>query len=430
MSPSTKLAVYPKVLSKVAVIPDEETTIRLQEDFFMFRKVLAGGALALASVGAFAQSSVTLYGTLDEGLTYLSNVNGKQLWQMESGNLFATSFGLKGTEDLGGGMKAVFQLESGFDINSGRLSQGGLMFGRTAYVGLADDTYGTLTMGRQYDSASDILGQYSSCFLYGGSGYHFGDNDNVCQSTRFNNVVKYVSPSLAGVSVSAMIGLGNQSNFAQNRTYSVGVSYVNGGLNVGAGYLNASNVGSNAGPFDSAGVATAFNNASGDNYVGYMSGNYVGIQDADKWKVAGIGGAYTWDKAVFTVEYTNSKYEKSQYLIDAGGAGNPTTAVTFNNFELGALYNFTPAFSVNAGYTLSTLSLNAVSREDRFHIFQLLADYKLSKRTDLYALGNFQIDSGDGVYFDGTSFSKAASVQGLSTTNRQLGLSVGMRTVF
>jgi predicted porin len=113
-----------------------------------------------------------------------------------------------------------------------------------------------------------------------------------------------------------------------------------------------------------------------------------------------------------------------------GGAGNPTTNVTFNNFELGALYNFTPAFSINAGYTLSTLSLSAVSREDRFHIFQLLGDYKLSKRTDLYALANFQIDSGDGVYFDGTSFSRAASVQGVSTTNKQLGLSIGIRSLF
>jgi predicted porin len=412
------------------VIRDVETNNKLEEGFVMVKKVLVGGAVALASMGALAQSSVTLYGTLDEGLTFLSNVYGKQLWQMESGNLWGTNFGLKGTEDLGGGMKAVFQLESGFDINSGRLAQGGLMFGRTAYVGLGSDNYGTVTMGRQFDSASDILSQYSSCWIYGGSGFHFNDNDNACQSVRFNNVVKYVSPTLAGVTVNAMIGLGNQSNFAQNRTYSIGMSYVNGGLNVGAAYLNANNVGASGGPFDSAGVGTGFSNPSADNYVGFMAGNYIALQDADKWKVAGIGGAYTWGKAVLTAEYTNSKYEKSQYLVDVGGAGNPTTNVTFNNFELGALYNFTPAFSINAGYTLSTLSLSAVSREDRFHIFQLLGDYKLSKRTDLYALANFQIDSGDGVYFDGTSFSRAASVQGVSTTNKQLGLSIGIRSLF
>ena len=396
----------------------------------MLKKVVVGSAVLLASAGAFAQSAVTLYGTLDEGLTYLNNVNGKPVWQMESGNLWGTNFGMKGTEDLGGGMKAVFQLETGFDINSGRLSQGGLLFGRQAYVGLGSTKYGTVTMGRQYDSMSDVLGQYSSCWIYGGSGFHFNDNDNVCQSVRFNNVIKYVSPSLGGVIVNAMIGLGNQSSFAQNRTYAIGANYATGGLNVGAGYLESNNVGSKNGPFDSAGVGTAFSNPGADNYVGFMAGNYIALQDADKWRVAGVGGSYTWDKTVLTAMYTNSRYQDSQYLIDVGGAGNPVTSVTFNNFELGALYNFTPAFSINAGYTLSTLSLSAVSREDRFHIFQLLADYKLSKRTDLYALANFQIDSGDGVYFDGTNFTRAASVQGVSTTNKQLGLSIGIRTLF
>ena len=396
----------------------------------MLKKVLAGGAAVFASMGAFAQSSVTLYGTLDEGITYLNNVNGKSLWQMESGNLWGPNFGLKGTEDLGGGMKALFVLESGFDINSGRQGQGGLMFGRTAYVGLGSDKFGTVTMGRQYDSASDILSQYSSCWIYGGSGFHFGDNDNVCQSTRFNNVVKYVSPSLAGVTVNAMIALGNQTNFAQNRTYAVGASYITGNLNIGAAYLDASNVGSKGGPFDSAGVSTVFSNPDADNYTGYMGANYVGIQDADKWRVAGVGAAYTWGAAVLTAEYTHTKYTKSAYLADVGGAGNPLTDVTFNNYEVGALYNFTPAFSINAGYTLSTLNLNAVARQDRFHIFQFIADYKLSKRTDLYTLVNFQIDSGDGVYFDGQSFSRSASVQGVSTTNKQLGVSVGIRTLF
>ena len=396
----------------------------------MLKQVVAGSAVLLASAGAFAQSSVTLYGTLDNGLTLLNNVNGKQVWQMESGNLWGTNFGLKGTEDLGGGMKAVFQLESGFDINSGHLSQGGLMFGRQAYVGLGSAKYGTVTLGRQYDSMSDTLGNYSSCWVYGGSGFHFNDHDNVCQSVRFDNAIKYVSPTLGGVTFSGMIALGNQPDFAENRTFAVGVNYVQGGLNVGAGYLNASNVGSKNGPFDSAGVGTAFSNPSADNYVGFMAGNYIALQDADKWKVAGVGGSYTWDKAVLMAEYTNTKYEKSQYLVDIGGAGNPETSVTFNNFEVGALYNFTPAFSINAAYTLSTLSLSAVSREDRFHIFQLLADYKLSKRTDLYALANFQLDSGDGVYFDGTTFTRAASVQGVSSTNKQLSLSIGIRSLF
>jgi len=396
----------------------------------MYKQLLAGIVLSNVALAASAQSAVTLYGTLDEGLTYLSNVNGPKVYQAESGNLWGPSFGLKGAEDLGGGLKAVFQLESGFDINSGRLGQGGLMFGRQAYVGLASDKAGTVTLGRQYDSSSDILGQYNSCELYGGSGFHFNDNDNTCQSVRFNNAIKYVSPTLAGVTVSAMLALGNQSDFSQNRTFSLAASFVQGNFSAGAGFLTSNDVGSSGGPFDSKGVSTAFTNPSADNYAGFMGGNYIALQDAGKWQVVGAGTSYTVGQAVFTAEYTNSKYERSAYLVDIGGAGNPLTDVTFNNYEVGALYNFTPDFSVNAGYVLSTLRLSSVDREDKFHIFQLLADYKLSKRTDLYALANFQVVAGDGVFFDGTTFSKAASVQGVSTTNKQLGVSLGIRTVF
>ncbi|MBC8738579.1 porin [Paraburkholderia sp. UCT31] len=396
----------------------------------MKKQLLAAAISSAASFGAFAQSSVTLYGTLDEGISYFNNFGGKSLVQAESGNLWGTAFGLKGTEDLGGGMKAVFQIESGFDINSGRNQQGGLMFGRTAFVGLGSDKAGTVTLGRQFDSASDVLGNYTSCWVYGGSGSHFGDNDNACQSARFNNAVKYVSPTLGGVTLGGMFALGNQTNFANNRAWSVALSYVNGPFSIGGGYLDANDIGSSAGPFDSAGIGAGFQDPSKDNYTGYMGGNYIGLQDAAKWKVAGIGTSYTIGKAVLLAEYTNTRYEQSAYLVDAGGPGNPLTTVVFNNYEVGALYNFTPAFSVNAAYVLSTMDLHAVSRESKFHIFQLLADYKLSKRTDLYALGDFQLAAGDAGYLTGGQFVKSASIQGYSTTSRQLMLTVGIRSLF
>jgi predicted porin len=84
----------------------------------------------LAAPCAFAQSSVTLYGVLDEGIDYTNNVGGGAVWEMASGYAQGSRWGMKGSEDLGGGMKAVFQLENGFDLSSGRLAQGGRMFGR------------------------------------------------------------------------------------------------------------------------------------------------------------------------------------------------------------------------------------------------------------------------------------------------------------
>src|ERR1700688_50443 len=107
--------------------------------------------------GAHAQNSVTLYGVIDEGFDYTNNVNGKKDYELQSGYAQGSRWGLKGAEDLGGGVKALFQLENGFDVNSGNLNQGGRMFGRQAYVGLSSAKLGTVTLGRQYDSVVDYL---------------------------------------------------------------------------------------------------------------------------------------------------------------------------------------------------------------------------------------------------------------------------------
>src|SRR6516165_8748961 len=118
--------------------------------------------LVLAALGAFAgvanaQSSVTLFGIVDSGITYTNNNGGHSSWQATESNEQGSRWGLKGAEDLGGGLKAVFQLESGFNVETGALKQGGRMFGRQAWVGLASSQYGTLTFGRQYNSLQDFV---------------------------------------------------------------------------------------------------------------------------------------------------------------------------------------------------------------------------------------------------------------------------------
>jgi predicted porin len=107
---------------------------------------------ALPVEQAFSQSSVTLYGVIDAGLTYANNSGGHSVYQMEDSEIGGDRWGLLGLEDLGGGIKAIFQLENGFSVFTGKYQQGGDEFGRQAYVGLRDANYGTLTLGRQYDS--------------------------------------------------------------------------------------------------------------------------------------------------------------------------------------------------------------------------------------------------------------------------------------
>lgn len=110
---------------------------------------------------AMARSGVTLYGVIDTALTYQTHSNPAGdaqigLQQGGEGFLSGSRFGLKGTEDLGGGVKAGFVLENGFLADTGRLDQQGQLFGRQAYVKIGNQ-WGDLALGRQYTTANTML---------------------------------------------------------------------------------------------------------------------------------------------------------------------------------------------------------------------------------------------------------------------------------
>ncbi|HEY4804718.1 MAG TPA: porin [Paraburkholderia sp.] len=134
-----------------------------------------------------AQSSVALYGILDTGIEYVTHANrdGDRLVRMPgiTGEM-PSRWGLRGTEQLGGGLSTVFVLESGFNVRGGDSGQGGRLFGRQAWVGL-QGPFGTLSFGRQYTMTfwalqdSDLLGPD----IYGGTGTF----DNYVPNARSDN---------------------------------------------------------------------------------------------------------------------------------------------------------------------------------------------------------------------------------------------------
>ncbi|OAJ52329.1 porin [Paraburkholderia ginsengiterrae] len=330
---------------------------------------------------AFAQNSVTLYGVIDEGIDYTNNVGGKHLYELQSGYAQGSRWGLKGTEDLGGGLKAVFQLENGFNVNNGKLGQGGLMFGRQAYVGLANDAYGTVTFGRQYDSLVDYLAQTTANGNW--AGYLFAhpyDNDNTDNSFRVNNTVKYASPTFAGFQFGGTYSFSNDTNFANNRQYSVGGQYANGGLLVAAAYLQANNPSSSAGG--------AVNNGGDENFL------------AKRLRVFGAGVNYTFGSSTAGFAYTNTNITQPLSTTYISGSILPTTgtlnALKFQNFEVNYKYQFTPALFVGAQYVYTLERFEASSvQSPKIHSVGLMADYNLSKRTDLYLQGAYQHVGGD-----------------------------------
>ena len=139
-------------------------------------------------------------------------------------------------------MKALFVLENGFDAGSGKLGQGGLVFGRQAYVGLSGD-HGTVTMGRQYDSVVDFVGPLNVGAQWGGFyNAHTGDIDNLNNSARVNNAIKLRSQNYGGLSFGGVYSLGGVAGSpARNQIWSLGAGYGSGPLLLGMGYLNVRN---------------------------------------------------------------------------------------------------------------------------------------------------------------------------------------------
>src|SRR5260370_7942581 len=175
-------------------------------------------ALGPVASAAQAQSSVAIYGLIDAGISYVNNSktatggSGK-LVKVDDGVAKANRWGLRGTEDLGGGLKAIFVLENGCSVANGSLGQGGALLGRQAYVGLAKDDIGSFTLGRQYTFLTDYLGQnYSTGGLTvaGNYGYHVNDIDGLLLS-RINNAVKFSSANFAGFTFGALYGFSNQA---------------------------------------------------------------------------------------------------------------------------------------------------------------------------------------------------------------------------
>jgi predicted porin len=386
--------------------------------------------LALAALGAFAgvahaQSSVTLYGIIDEGFNINTNSGGKHLYNLSSGVLQGSRFGLRGTEDLGGGLKAIFVLENGFDVNSGKLGQGGLMFGRQAYVGLSSQ-FGTVTLGRQYDSVVDYVGPLEAGDQWGGYiAAHPGDVDNFNNAYRTNNTVKYTSQNYNGLTFGGTYSFGGQAgNFTGNQIWSLGAGYNNGPLVLGVGYLNARTPAASGGLFNNGGAASAPNAA-------VTSPVYAAYTSANTYQVIGAGGAYTFGAATIGLTYSNIKF--SNLGVAFAQPAVRGQSATFNNAELNFKYQLTPALLVGAAYDYTRgASIDGASTA-QYHQGAVGVDYFLSKRTDVYVTGVYQHALGEVLNQAGTGVVDAtAGINGLtgSSNQNQFTARIGIRHKF
>ena len=378
----------------------------------MMKSFLALAAGCVAAGSASAQNTVTLYGVLDEGVTYVNsardaNGQGHSFVGMQSGVVQGSRWGLKGAEDLGGGLKAIFQLENGFNVNTGRSGQAGRLFGRQSFVGLSSNQWGTLTLGRQYDAVVDYVQPTTMNGNWGATFSHAGDIDNSDNGFRINNAVKYTSPSLAGLQFGGLYALGGESG---NSTLSLGTSYTGGPMYLSVGYLYAKNP---TAQFDDGNWA-----APGEDPFFGILGTPSDMQ------VIGGGGTYEFGPALFGANYTNSRYRDA-----IGGA-----TARFDNYELWGQYQLTGATTLVAGYTFTRVHQNALYSDTapKYGQINLMADYALSKRTDVYVQGIWQraysSDPLTGQPLPASIYTGFPS--NMSATNNQVSARLGIRAKF
>ncbi|PVX82428.1 putative porin [Paraburkholderia unamae] len=196
----------------MTVIPPQAKRIaqNYKTETEVMKKVAVAAILCGASHLALAQSSVELYGIVDTGFEYVSNVGVADKGLFRATQLTGqqpSRWGFKGAEDLGGGLKAIFRLENGFSITNGQLNQGGRLFGRSAYVGLSSNQWGTLTFGRQQEMLWTALLQADNI---GSASYSMVDFDPFLASAREDNSVAYTN-TVGGFTLGATYSLGRDT---------------------------------------------------------------------------------------------------------------------------------------------------------------------------------------------------------------------------
>lgn len=394
----------------------------------MKKTLLALTVISALSNVANAESSVSLYGLIDEGYNIHTNIDGNYSYNLSSGILQGSRWGVRGIESLNNDLRAIFVLENGFDLNN--FSKGNISFNRQAYVGIATD-YGAITIGRQYDSIADFVGPRKSNDQWGGRiTSHPGDLDNFNNTHRINNSIKFTSANFSGFKFGGLYSLGGKVNNCSKYVFSLGTSYNNGPFAVGIGYLHAPypkrTLFENTSPVKS--ESRSIFDISKDDDSGPM---YAGYDSAHLYQVLGAATTYKFKSATIGATYSHVKFKNLGY-VDRGTFSGETAI--FNNGEVNFKYQLTPELLISASYDYTRGNRIKNSKKPEYHQGSIGLDYSISKRTDIYMVGAYQRALGDIISSDGYSITPAVAninnIKSKSSTKDQFMGRIGVRHRF
>ncbi|HZG21785.1 MAG TPA: porin [Herbaspirillum sp.] len=379
--------------------------------------------LALAVLGAFAgaaqaQSSVTIYGIVDTGIVYTSkavNTAGTgstgSKFGLNSGVIQGSRIGFKGVEDLGGGLSALFQLETGFNNDNGALNgqdPGATnLFRRKSVVGLAGG-FGSVLVGRQTDFA-DTISAYTSVNDFGGITGAVGHNLDRLEGTRTNNSISYTTANLSGFTGNLIYGFGETAGkTSAGQSFGIGGKYDNGPLGLGINYYQSKQ---GATPSDTSLLSTASVAQAGNSAL----------------KSLNVVASYQFGPARVYGNYSRVKQDLNTGSPTAVAAKTLGAANKADIYELGTAYSLTPSLKLLGAVTHTRADFNSSSKGKLTQI-SLGTDYWLSKRTDLYAfVANIRATdmANTGVFGDATGTAAIGNA-----SDSQTAVAVGIRHKF
>ncbi|MNR90255.1 Outer membrane porin protein 32 precursor [compost metagenome] len=343
--------------------------------------------------GTNYQSSINIYGTIDGGIRHVTNTTkngGDTLKVGSNGEYYNNRIGIKGTEDLGGGMNAHFHLETGFNTGTGALdNNANRLFNRISSVGVAG-AFGSIDFGRMPSvSCKTIFAydpfQYRYVQIVPLAGAAAGNADGnfpgfpfgTMGGTRFSNDVQYIG-KFDSLTILAEYSMGEVSGSnSSGSSKAVGMTYRPGPFVFGGAYTR-----------QKPNVAT---------------GGAVDYRNQDQIT---LGGAYQADGLRIAGGYISTEADSA-----VSGVNNQA-----KNSWLGASYDFTPVISVTTGYYRTTLATANVEAARR-NLVIVGATYALSTHTNLYA------------GFDKATLSGIASLS-VGSKTRQTGVSLGINHMF
>lgn len=340
--------------------------------------------LALPS-GVSAQSDVTLYGTIDSGIVHANHTavaSGPASFTGITSNIIGGSrWGLRGTESLGNGLSALFQIESGFNAVNGSMGNGGLAFGRKAIVGLRSSEWGEVTIGRQYDPVVNLVQGLTADGYFGGFFATPGDVDNYDNGARINNSIRYATPNFGGLQFEGMYATGNVAGkTGAGRSYGLAGAYSNGPVALAAGYFFADGGSNRGNPLTNGDWPyREWTSSAGSLFNSPIN---AGFRTASKVSIARVGGKYSIGPAILGVTFSNAQYASDAMSLFTGTA-------KFDSVNAFATYALTPAINTGIGYSYTRMRADG-SLGAHYNQFNAGVTYALSKRTSTYVIGGYQ----------------------------------------